>query len=66
MKITLGYSPCPNDTFMFAALANGWIDTHGLAFEVEMADVETLNVWAAEEKLDVSKISFNRALSLQR
>ena len=66
MKITLGYSPCPNDTFMFAALANGWIDTHGLTFEVEMADVETLNVWAGEEKLDVTKMSFNRALSLQQ
>ena len=64
MKLTLGFSPCPNDTYMFAALVNGWIDTGNLDFEVRMADVETLNEWAANELLDVSKISFNRALSL--
>lgn len=65
MKITLGFSPCPNDTYMFAALVNGWIDTMGLTFDVRMADVETLNQWAATGTLDVSKISFNRALSLE-
>lgn len=64
MKITLGFSPCPNDTYMFAALVNGWIDTMGLSFDVRMADVETLNEWAGSGTLDVSKISFNRALSL--
>ncbi|HEY3386465.1 MAG TPA: 1,4-dihydroxy-6-naphthoate synthase [Saprospiraceae bacterium] len=64
MKITLGFSPCPNDTYMFAALVNKWIDTHDVEFEVYMEDVETLNTWAEERKLDVSKISFNRALSL--
>lgn len=65
MKLTLGFSPCPNDTYMFAALVNGWIDTGSLDFEVRMTDVETLNEWAANELLDVSKISFNRALSLE-
>lgn len=65
MKLTLGFSPCPNDTYMFAALVNGWIDTGNLDFEVRMADVETLNVWASNELLDVSKISFNRALTLE-
>jgi 1,4-dihydroxy-6-naphthoate synthase len=65
MKITLGFSPCPNDTYMFAALVNGWIDTMGLSFDVRMADVETLNEWAGAETLGVSKISFNRALTLQ-
>lgn len=65
MKLTLGFSPCPNDTYMFAALVNGWIDTGNLDFEVRMADVETLNEWAAKDLLDVSKISFNRALSLE-
>jgi 1,4-dihydroxy-6-naphthoate synthase len=65
MKLTLGFSPCPNDTYMFAALVNGWIDTGNLDFEVRMADVETLNEWAASSQLDVSKISFNRALSLE-
>lgn len=65
MKLTLGFSPCPNDTYMFAALVNGWIDTGNLDFEARMADVETLNEWAANGLLDVSKISFNRALSLE-
>lgn len=64
MNITLGFSPCPNDTYMFAALVNGWIDTHGLTFDVHMEDVETLNEWAGNQHLDVTKISFHRALSL--
>lgn len=64
MNITLGFSPCPNDTFMFAALVNGWIDTHGLVFDVHMEDVETLNQWAGENKLDVTKMSFHRSLGL--
>ena len=58
MKITLGFSPCPNDTFIFDALVNGKIDTEGLEFEPVLEDVETLNAWAAEGKLDVSKMSF--------
>ncbi|MDZ4749244.1 MAG: 1,4-dihydroxy-6-naphthoate synthase [Saprospiraceae bacterium] len=65
MKLTLGFSPCPNDTYMFAALVNGWIDTGGIDFEIRMTDVETLNEWAANDVLDISKISFNRALSLE-
>lgn len=64
MNITLGFSPCPNDTFMFAALVNGWIDTQGLEFTVLMEDVETLNEWAASTRLDVTKMSFHRSLSL--
>lgn len=58
MKITLGFSPCPNDTFIFDALVNGTIDTEGLSFETVLEDVETLNQWAAAGKLDVSKMSF--------
>ncbi len=65
MKLTLGFSPCPNDTYMFAALVNGWIETGNLEFDVRMTDVETLNEWAANDLLDISKISFNRALSLE-
>ncbi len=65
MKITLGFSPCPNDTFMFAALVNSMIDTGGLEFDVRMADVETLNEWAGTGALDITKISFNRSLSLE-
>lgn len=49
MKITLGFSPCPNDTYMFAALVNGWIDPQGLDFDIRMTDVETLNEWAGTE-----------------
>jgi 1,4-dihydroxy-6-naphthoate synthase len=58
MKITLGFSPCPNDTFIFDALVNNKIDTRGIKFEVIMEDVETLNKWAMQEKLDITKISF--------
>lgn len=58
MKLTLGFSPCPNDTFIFDALVNKKIDTEGLDFEVVLEDVETLNGWAAEGKLDVTKLSF--------
>jgi 1,4-dihydroxy-6-naphthoate synthase len=58
MTLTLGFSPCPNDTFIFDALVNGTIDTEGLEFDVRLEDVETLNRWAAEGKLDVTKISF--------
>ncbi len=58
MKLTLGFSPCPNDTFIFDALVNNKIDTKGLEFEVVLADVQTLNEWAIEGKLDVTKLSF--------
>lgn len=57
-KLTLGFSPCPNDTFIFDALVNNKIDTGGLQFEVIMDDVETLNRWALAGKLDVSKVSY--------
>jgi len=46
MKLTLGFSPCPNDTFIFDALVNNKIDTKGFEFETVLADVETLNQWA--------------------
>lgn len=58
MKITLGFSPCPNDTFIFDALVNNKIDTDGLEFETILEDVETLNQWALEGKLDITKLSF--------
>lgn len=65
MKITLGFSPCPNDTFIFAAMVNGWMDTHGLSFDVHMEDVETLNEMADKEILDITKLSFHKALYLE-
>lgn len=58
MKLTLGFSPCPNDTFIFDALVNKKIDTEGLEFDAVLEDVQTLNNWAAEGKLDVTKLSF--------
>lgn len=56
--ITLGFSPCPNDTFIFHALIHGVVEAGGLTFEPHLADVETLNEWAVEGRLDVSKVSF--------
>jgi len=58
MKLTIGFSPCPNDTFIFDALVNKKIDTAGLEFDVVLEDVQTLNEWALEEKLDITKISY--------
>ena len=58
MKLSLGFSPCPNDTFIFDALVNKKIDTEGMEFEAVLEDVETLNRWVFEEKLDITKLSF--------
>lgn len=58
MKLSLGFSPCPNDTFIFDALVNKKIDTAGFEFEVILEDVETLNQWALESRLDITKLSF--------
>ena len=58
MKLTLGFSPCPNDTFIFDALVNNKIDTQGLSFDVVLEDVQTLNQWALEGRLDITKLSY--------
>ena len=58
MKLSLGFSPCPNDTFIFDALVNRKIDTGDFEFEVVLEDVQTLNRWALEKKLDISKVSY--------
>ena len=58
MKLSLGFSPCPNDTFIFDALVNNKIDTAGLQFDVVLEDVQTLNQWALEGKLDITKLSY--------
>ena len=62
MKLTLGFSPCPNDTFIFDAMVNGKIDTQGITFDYVMEDVETLNIWAEQGKLDITKLSYNTFL----
>ena len=58
MKLTLGFSPCPNDTFIFDALVNKKINTGDLEFDVVMDDVQSLNEMAIAGKLDVTKISY--------
>jgi 1,4-dihydroxy-6-naphthoate synthase len=58
MKLRIGFSPCPNDTFIFDALVHGKIDTGAIQFEPILEDVETLNQWAIEGKLDITKLSF--------
>jgi 1,4-dihydroxy-6-naphthoate synthase len=58
MNLTIGLSPCPNDTFIFDAMLNGKIDTEGLTFTYQLEDVETLNRLAKTGSLDISKISY--------
>jgi len=57
--LSLGFSPCPNDTFMFYPLVHGLVDTGGLGFTERLEDVETLNRLALQGTLDVSKVSYH-------
>ena len=57
-RLSIGYSTCPNDTFIFYALAHGLIDCEGIEFDVTLDDVETLNQKAKTGCLDISKLSF--------
>jgi 1,4-dihydroxy-6-naphthoate synthase len=59
MKLTLGFSTCPNDTFIFDAMVNGKIDTEGLEFDCILADVEELNRRAFGSVSDITKISYH-------
>jgi 1,4-dihydroxy-6-naphthoate synthase len=59
MKLTLGFSPCPNDTFIFDAMVHGRIDTEGLEFDFFLADVEELNKRAFASEVDITKMSFH-------
>lgn len=65
-KITLAFSPCPNDCFIFDAMVHQKIDTEGLEFDVIMEDVETLNTKAFRNEADVTKISFHALLYTQK
>lgn len=58
-KLTLGFSPCPNDTFIFDALIHHKIDTEGFNFEVYLGDVEDLNNKAFNSELDITKVSYH-------
>jgi 1,4-dihydroxy-6-naphthoate synthase len=57
--LTLGYSPCPNDTFIFYALTHGKVRVAGIEFREQLEDVETLNRMALEGRLDITKISYH-------
>ncbi len=59
MVIRLAYSPCPNDTFAFHAMTHGLVDTEGLKFVVEHADVEELNKRTSTGLYDMCKLSYN-------
>ncbi len=59
VPLSLGYSPCPNDTFIFFPLVHGRIDTGGLTFREILEDVETLNQMAREARLDITKASYH-------
>jgi 1,4-dihydroxy-6-naphthoate synthase len=59
MTLTLGFSPCPNDCFMFDAIVHRRIDLEGLEFSVRMADIEALNAAAFAGGIDVTKLSFH-------
>ncbi|HEU0016587.1 MAG TPA: 1,4-dihydroxy-6-naphthoate synthase [Longimicrobium sp.] len=62
--LSLGYSPCPNDTFIFHALVHGTVRAEGLAFRERLEDVETLNRLAAAGALDVCKVSYGAVPAL--
>jgi 1,4-dihydroxy-6-naphthoate synthase len=64
--LTLGFSPCPNDTFIFHALVSGAVPTPGLRFAERLEDVETLNRLAADGALDVTKVSYGAVPHLAR
>ncbi len=59
MKLSLGFSPCPNDCFMFDAIVNQRIDLDGLEFDVHLADVEALNAAAMAGRAGVTKLSYH-------
>ena len=59
MNLTLGFSTCPNDTYIFDAMVNGRINTEGLSFDLHLADVEELNQMAFSSTLDITKVSYH-------
>ncbi len=63
-KLHLGISTCPNDTFAFAALLEGRVDTDGFSFEIDLLDIDQLNRGLMAGQFDLAKISFHAALSL--
>lgn len=64
-ELTFGYSPCPNDTFMFNAIAGAEATVAGYSIKPVLHDVETLNELAMQETLDISKLSFYAMLAVK-
>lgn len=58
-KLSIGFSPCPNDTFIFDALIHHKIDTEGIEYEVIMEDVEALNRRASLAEINITKLSYH-------
>lgn len=58
-ELKVGYSPCPNDTFIFHALTHRLVESPGFAVTPVLADVETLNRWALEGRLELTKLSYH-------
>jgi 1,4-dihydroxy-6-naphthoate synthase len=57
--LTIGFSPCPNDTYIFYALVHGKVRVPGTTFRERLEDVETLNQLAQDGTLDITKISYH-------
>jgi 1,4-dihydroxy-6-naphthoate synthase len=57
VRIRLGHSPDPDDAFMYWGLTTDLVDTRGFEFEQVLQDIQTLNAWAREGRLDVTAIS---------
>ncbi len=66
MNVRLGFSPCPNDTFIFHALLHELVHSPKVRWEPHLADVETLNQWALTGRLEVTKMSFHAAAYCSR
>ncbi|MEW6076300.1 MAG: 1,4-dihydroxy-6-naphthoate synthase [Thermodesulfobacteriota bacterium] len=64
-RLSLAFSPCPNDTFMFHALLHGLVDTGGLEYAAHLHDIDELNEFAFSGLFDVTKMSFFAYLKLQ-
>ncbi len=59
MKLSISFSPCPNDCFIFDAIVNRRIDLEGLEFDVRLADVEALNAAALAGDAQITKLSYH-------
>jgi 1,4-dihydroxy-6-naphthoate synthase len=65
VKLKIGISPCPNDTFIFHALLNQLVDTNQFEFDVTFADVQSLNEGAQNGDFDIVKISYGNLWNVQ-